>query len=71
MKKRTLQVLYAKEKARPTPASSFVKSIAELTNRSETTVRKWLAGDSMPDHNVKVILSRHFAIPYDELFPEN
>lgn len=71
MKKRTLKALYYRAKKRPTPAASFIKSVAQLTNRSETAVRKWISGESQPDMNVMITLSQHFGVPYDELFPEN
>lgn len=69
MKNRTFQSLYQALKNEPSPAAKFVRDIAKLTGRSETTVRKWIAGETMPDIKVQMILQRHFNIPMSELFP--
>ena len=69
METRTFQNLYQAVRNEPSPAAKFVHDIAILTNRSETTVRKWIAGETTPDIKVQVVLQRHFNIPMSELFP--
>lgn len=69
MKQRTFQSLYQALKNEPSPAAKFVSDIANLTRRSETSVRKWIAGETTPDIKVQMILQRHFSIPMSELFP--
>ena len=69
MEKRTFASLYRKRLNEPSPAAKFVREIAELTHRSEQSVRKWIAGECTPELKVMLILERHFNIPFDELFP--
>ena len=64
--------LYNQAKAEempPTPAAIFIRLVANLTNRSEITVRTWLSGKYRPDVNVRNILGKYFNIDPDELFP--
>ena len=48
-KKTTFIELYENEKNKPTSAQVFVSEIAELTQRSENTVRMWVCGKQQPD----------------------
>ena len=61
--------MYLEQKEQPTPAASFLATIAEVTNHSIAAARKWVKGLAKPDVNSKILLSRHFGIPYDVLFP--
>lgn len=65
----TFKELYDAAKAQPTPAAAFVAKVAELTHRSETTVRMWLVGAQTPDELVISILAKHFGTSPDDLFP--
>lgn len=51
------------------PAQLFISEVAELTHRAETTVRMWVYGKQTPDDFIKSVLSEHFGIPVDVLFP--
>lgn len=61
---------YQSLKNQPSPAAEFVAEIAELCKRKEITVRKWLAGDAVPDANLQEKISLHLDIPAKELFPQ-
>jgi len=50
-------------------AKEFIKEIMTLTHRSESTVRKWLAGTVEPDDRIKKMLAVHFNTTVKELFP--
>ena len=69
MKPRSLKEMYDEKKKQPSPAASFIMEIAKLTHHSKAAVRKWVKGLARPDMGVQIILSKHFGIPYDELFP--
>ena len=71
MRHKSLREMYLEEKKRPTHAASFITTVAEVTHHSKAAVRKWLLGFAKPDMNTKIILSKHFNAPYDELFPED
>lgn len=65
----SLVELYKRVKSKPTPCELFIKEIAEVANRAESTVTKWVLGLAVPDINVRQKLSEHFNIPVDILFP--
>ena len=69
MRHKSLREMYLEQKEQPTPAASFLATIAEVTNHSIAAARKWVKGLAKPDVNSKILLSRHFGIPYDVLFP--
>lgn len=61
----------AKEsKPKITPAMAFVKKVAEITQRKETTVRMWLFGHQVPDKLAQEALAAHFGIEAKYLFPK-
>lgn len=62
---------YQSLKYQPTPAASFIKEIAALCGRAEIAVRKWLAGDAVPELKVQKKISEFLNIPVEELFPES
>lgn len=65
----TFKELYEAQKAQPTPAAAFITKVAELTHRTENTVRMWLMGVQTPDDLVIAILADFFGTKPDELFP--
>ena len=68
MEKKTLKDLYNEAKNEPTPAQKFIAEVAEITNRSEVTVRMWLFGGQIPDPNVARTIGSHFNVDPDTLF---
>lgn len=65
----TFKEFYQQAKNEQTAAQKFIAEIAELTNRSEISVRKWLSGENEPDDETKQILAEHFKVKPQELFP--
>lgn len=66
--KKTFTDLYLERKNEPTPAQRFISEVAELTKRSEQTVRMWLSGVQIPDPNVTENIARHFNVDPESLF---
>lgn len=66
----TFKEIYNLEKTKLTPCQNFIKEVAEVTRKSESTVRTWISGAVVPDELTKKVLSDHFGIPEDELFKE-
>lgn len=69
----TLKELYDNAKKQPkplTPSYAFVLEVARVTKRSEITVRKWIAGDAIPDALTQETLARHFKTSPEALFPK-
>jgi hypothetical protein len=52
------------------PKSAFIEEIAKITMKAEITVRLWLSGSQRPDKLTQDIISKHFNIPAEILFPE-
>lgn len=65
----TFKELYLREKEKPSPAQSFIKEIAQLTKRSEVTVRMWILGRQVPDALAKSMIAEYLGISEDALFP--
>lgn len=68
----TLKEIYDDVRRQPkpeTPASAFLKQIAEITMKSEIAVRRWLSGDTEPDDLTKSVLAEHFNTTPEALFP--
>ena len=62
----------AKNQARPvSPATAFVREVARVTKKSEIAVRRWLAGETLPDALTQEVLARHFDTTSDVLFPRH
>lgn len=68
MKQKTFIELYTERKNEPTPAQKFITEVAELTHRSEMTVRMWISGVQVPDPNVSKVIGMHFNVDPDTLF---
>lgn len=65
----TFRECYLKEKAKPTPAQSFVAEIARITMRSENTVKMWVNGLQVPDTLAQSIISEKLGVSVSQLFP--
>lgn len=63
----TFKQIYLEVKAKPTPCQDFIREVAEVTRKAESTVRTWLC-DTEPDELTKKVLAAHFGVPEDELF---
>lgn len=70
MEQRTFVDLYAEERKKPTASQMFIKNIAELTHRSENTVRMWLSGQQVPDELVQSIIAKEYGVSASSLFPK-
>ena len=66
-----LREYYQSLKYQPSPATSFIMEIASLCHRKEIAVRKWVAGETLPDRNVQEKISALLNIPVEELFPKS
>jgi len=66
---KTFKELYEQAKQQPTPAAAFVAKVAEITHRTETTVRMWLSGNQAPDELAKSVIAQYFNSDIDTLFP--
>lgn len=60
---------YAKRPPLPTPRKAFIKRIAEVTKKSETTVRMWVMGRQVPDALTQSVLEKELGVPAEVLFP--
>lgn len=70
MSTKTFQQLYEQEKVKPTPAQTFIKKVAKMTERSENTVRMWLVGRQIPDKLAQSIIAKEFDCDPETLFPQ-
>lgn len=71
MERKTFKELYEEAKKMPTPAQAFISEIAELTHRSEFTVRMWLSGQQVPDELVQAVIAKRYDVNIDGLFPKS
>ncbi len=71
MEHKSLKELYLEEKEKPNPAQAFVKRIAEITCREESTVRQWLSGIQTPNQRAKERIAVAFGSSVEVLFPES
>lgn len=72
MEEKTFKQIYegvAKRPPLPTPRKEFLRRIAELTKKSETTVKMWVIGRQTPDALTQSVLAKEFGIPAHILFP--
>lgn len=69
MSNTTFADLYEAAKKMPSPGAIFIKEVAELTHRSENTVRMWIWGRQQPDELTKDVIAKHFKVSADTLFP--
>lgn len=61
---------YAKRPPLPTPRKEFVSRMADLTKKSEATVKMWVMGRQVPDALTQSVISKELGIPEEVLFPE-
>lgn len=59
----------AKRPALPTPRKEFIRRIADLTKKSETTVKMWVIGRQTPDALTQSVLAKELGVPETVLFP--
>ena len=60
----------AKNQERPiAPASAFVREVAQITKKSNLAVRRWIAGETVPDALTQQVIADHFHATPEELFP--
>lgn len=69
MSNTSFSALYEAAKKMPSPGAIFIKEVAQLTKRSENTVRMWIWGRQQPDNLTKSIIAEHFNVSADTLFP--
>jgi hypothetical protein len=53
------------------PKAAWISRIAEITKRSEHSVKMWLTGRQIPDALAQSIIAEELETPADELFPSN
>lgn len=70
-KQLTFKELYSMAKSKPSPEKLFVREIAELTKRSEATVRMWAKGRQVPDALAKSLIAERVGVNEDTLFPQS
>lgn len=66
----TFKEHYKRAKAMPSPCQMFIKDIAQLTNRSEICVKKWLGGNYNPSKDTQQIIAEYLKEPAENLFPQ-
>lgn len=69
MKKITFIELYKSRRNEPTPLQRFVSEVAEVTKKSEVTVKQWAMGLQAPDELTRNVIADHFGCDPDWLFP--
>lgn len=67
----SLKRRYMEAKNAPTPAQAFIREVAEVTHKSEITVRMWLQGRQTPDELTCTTLAAHFGTTSEVLFPKD
>lgn len=68
MTKKTFKEIY--EGLDPTPPkSNFIRRIAKVTNRSEFTVKMWIAGRQVPELIIQQIIAKELRCEVNNLFP--
>ena len=71
MNNKSLKEMYQELKRAQNPAQEFVCNIAEITQKSEATVRMWLSGSHYPDKLTQQVLSEKLGVDVKVLFPDN
>lgn len=69
----TIQEHYQQAKSQPkpaTPAGAFIREVAEVTKKTELAVRRWIAGETVPDALTQEVLAKHLKTTPEELFPK-
>lgn len=68
-KGKSLRELYKEETRKPSRAQEFIALVAQVTHRSEHSVKMWLLGKHEPDELVKSTLAEYFKCDPQTLFP--
>jgi hypothetical protein len=61
---------YAKRPPLPTPRKEFVRRMADVTKKSEATVKMWVIGRQVPDALTQEVLAKELNVPAEVLFPK-
>lgn len=69
-KSKSLREMYRQAGEQPTPRQALVTKWAQICHRSESSVRQWLCGATVPDPAAAALLARHYKCSADDLFPE-
>lgn len=69
MTEKSFKDIYKERKLQPTPAQCFIKEVADLTHRSEVTIKMWLLGKQIPDQLTQQVIAEHFNTSINTLFP--
>lgn len=51
------------------PKKMWIQRIAQVTHRSEATVRMWLSGRQVPEVLIQEIIANELGVPVEGLFP--
>ena len=70
MTKKTFKQMYDELDPTP-PKTKWIQRIAEVTMRSELTVRMWVSGRQIPEPLVQNIIAKELGVPVEGLFPQN
>ena len=70
MYSKTFKALYEEQKKKPTAAQVFITEVADLTKRSEATVRMWLSGQQVPDELAQTMIANKYQVDINNLFPK-
>lgn len=60
---------YAKRPPLPTPRKEFIRRMADVTKKSEATVKMWVIGRQIPDALTQAVLAKELNVPVATLFP--
>ena len=50
------------------PKKMWIQRIAQVTHRSEATVRMWLSGRQVPEELIQEIIAKELGVPVEGLF---
>lgn len=71
VRKISLREMYDELRKQPSPSRKFIRELAELTNRSELTVRLWLTGHHEPEPLITQIIASAYGLDPNTLFPKS
>lgn len=66
----TLREMYDEVRKGPTPGQAFIREVMAVTQKTEITVRRWIAGEVVPDALTRSVLAKHFKCDPADLFPQ-
>lgn len=62
--------VYADKVRQSNPAQDFIREVAEVSGRSEWSVRRWIYSGQVPDHAARKLIAEHFGVDEIEFFNE-